>query len=128
MSFQSTCTRTITTDKEQKLCHCTLFVIFKVHKQKEMPFQNNVIHDLKQLFYKLEKRKKKKENLISMSATGLNATRLSYVHLQTTFFNVLQFPLGHGTVKLQLYKKYTSSTNSGCNIASTVKRKSYSHL
>lgn len=59
MSFQSTCTRTITTDKEQKLCHCTLFVIFKVHKQKEMPFQNNVIHDLKQLFYKLEKRKKK---------------------------------------------------------------------
>lgn len=63
-----------------------------------------------------------------MSATGLNATRLSNVHLQTTFFNVLQFHPGHGTVQMQLYKIYTSSTNSDCNIASTVKRKSYSHL
>lgn len=81
MSFQSTCTRTITTDKEQKLCHCTLFVIFKVHKQKEMPFQNNVIHDLKQLFYRLKEKKPQKKHLISISAIGHNVTRLSNVHL-----------------------------------------------
>lgn len=59
MSFQNTCTRTITTDKEQTLCHCTLFVIFSIHKQKEMPFQNNVIRDLKQLLYRLKKKRKK---------------------------------------------------------------------
>lgn len=81
MPFQNTCTNTITTDKEQKVSHCTLFVILRIHKQEGMPFQNNVKHDLKQLFYRLQKKKKRKENLISISATGLNATRLSNVHL-----------------------------------------------
>lgn len=77
MPFQNT--KTITTDKEQKVCHCTLFLILRVHNQEEMSFQNNVKHDLKQLFYRLHK--KRKENPISISATGLNATRLSNVHL-----------------------------------------------
>lgn len=47
MPFQNTCTgkNTITTDiKEQKVSHCTLFVILRIHKQEEMPFQNNVKH------------------------------------------------------------------------------------
>lgn len=57
-----------------------MFVIFKVHKQKEMPFQNNVIHDLKQLLYRLKKKGKRK-HLISISAIGHNVTRLSNVHL-----------------------------------------------
>lgn len=85
MPFQNTCKNTITTDiKEQKVSHCTLFVILRIHKQEEMPFKimlNISLMISNNYFTGFKKKKKRKENLISISATGLNATRLSNVHL-----------------------------------------------
>lgn len=123
MPFQNT--KTITTDKEQKVCHCTLFLILRVHNQEEMSFQNNVKHDLKQLFYRLHEKKKKTPSQYQLLVLMQQDYQMYiYKQLFTMFYCSTS---EHGTVKLQLYK-YTPSTSSGCNIASTVKRKLYSHL